>query len=91
MNAFLFVLLIVVAGIAIVGTKGTKWKLTNLAIILGFGGFGLAAGYGIGLWLHNIALGADVAIPLGISVAAAGVAGCSAWNKRRAKQDATRT
>jgi hypothetical protein len=85
MNLVLFLLLIIVAGIAIAGAKKTKWKLINLIIILGFAGFGLAVGYCIGLWRHNMALGTDVAIPLGISLAAAGVAGCSAWNKRRAR------
>ena len=83
MNLLLFVLLIVLAAVAIAGAKGMKWKLTNLVIILGFAGLGLAASYGMGLWRHNMALGAQVAMPLGISLAAAGVMRCSAWNKRR--------
>jgi len=40
-------------------------------------------GCGHRLWRHNMALGAQVAIPLGILLAAAGVIGFSAWNKRR--------
>jgi hypothetical protein len=48
MNLLLFVLLIILAAVAVAGAEGTKWKLTNLVIILGFAGLGLAASYGIG-------------------------------------------
>lgn len=69
--------LLLVEILTIMSTRGLKWRLVNLGIILAFTGLGFGIGYA--------AFGGLVRIPLAVSTGAAGAAGCSVWNKWRRK------
>jgi hypothetical protein len=70
---FWLIALAVVTGLTIAGAKGPKWRLTTLAIILGFTGLGVGVGY--------FATESTERIALAVSFGATGAAGCAAWNK----------
>ena len=86
MGALAFIACLVLSIMALIGAKGLKWKLLNLAIILGFMATGIAIGYGFGAWGSSPTIGAEVAVVLMPWLGLAGALGCIRRNKRRDKE-----
>jgi hypothetical protein len=78
--------LLLLSAMAVITAKGIKWKLINLAIILGFIGAGISIGAGLGAWGQNMAIGGELAVPLAICFGAVGALGC--WRRNRIREKA---
>jgi hypothetical protein len=70
--------MVVVTGFAVAGAKRLRRRLVNLGIIVG----STCIGFGIGY----VVVGGPAAMPMGLSVGAAGALGCSIWNEWRTKE-----
>jgi len=80
------ILLVICAVLAVAGAKGAKWKLLNVAIIVGFMVLGFGIGWLLGLWGGNMTIGAEAAVPLSLLLGALGGLGCIRRNKWREKK-----
>ena len=72
--------------VACFGAKSPKWKLFNFLIIAAFITLGFCIGWAMGLWGRNMAIGGEVAVPLGMTLGVVGAIGCIRRNKMREKQ-----
>ena len=73
------------AGFAIARTKGTKWKVLNLFIILAFMGLGVGIGFASDVGDKSMSIGTESTRPLTASLGIIGALACIQGNKRRAK------
>jgi hypothetical protein len=69
---------------AIAGAQGIQWKLTNLIIILGCIGLGIAIGYAAGLGSVNMGRVPNGAGPFAMILGTVGAMACVALNRSRA-------
>jgi len=86
-NTLAPLLWLVLSVLAVIGAKGAKAKLLSVGIIVACMAAGILIGAGIGLWGHNMEIGAHVAAPLMFWVGAVGAFHCIRRN--RAKENAT--
>jgi hypothetical protein len=77
--------LILGAGFAITGGQSVKWKLLNLAIILGCMGLGFGIGYAAGLGSENMGSVSNAGSPLSLMFGIVGALGCIQLNNWRVK------
>ncbi len=77
--------LILGVGFAIAGGQGVKWKLINVAIILGCMALGLGIGYAAGLGSKNMGSVPNEAVPFSMILGVVGAFGCVARNTTQAK------
>jgi predicted RND superfamily exporter protein len=77
---------LVLSVMAVVTARGIKWKLLNIAIILGFVAVGLGIGAAMGAWGGNMEIGGLAAVPLAVGLGAADALGCWRQNKMREKK-----
>jgi hypothetical protein len=70
------------AGLAIASGQGVKWRLLNLAIILGCMGVGYGLGYAVGLGRGNFGAVANQALPVSMMFGIVGALGCLWLNSR---------
>jgi hypothetical protein len=89
------VALIVLSYLAISTAKGSKWRLTNLGIIVVAVAFGFGLGVAGGVWGKNMELGGMIAVPLATWLGIFIAIGCWRRNKMRdkaaAREDLRRT
>jgi len=78
------VTLILGSGFAVASGEGVKWKLLNMAIILGCMGLGYGLGYSLGLGRGNFGSVANQALPLSMMFGIVGALGCL-WQTSRPK------
>jgi hypothetical protein len=77
--------LILGAGFAIAGGQGVKWKLLNVAVILGCMALGFGIGYAAGLGSNNMGRVPHAAVPFSMMFGVVGAFGCVARNQWRAE------
>jgi hypothetical protein len=85
MAALWLVALLLGTGFAIATGPGAKWKMLNVAIILGCMGIGLGLGYAIGLGSKNFGAVSNAATPLSMMFGVLGAMVCVARNTWSAK------
>jgi len=85
MAALWLVALLLGTGFAIATGPGAKWKILNMAIILGCMGIGLGLGYAIGLGSKNFGSVPNAAIPFSMMFGVLGAMVCVARNTWSAK------
>jgi hypothetical protein len=79
------VTLILASGFAIASGRGVKWKMLNLAIILGCMGLGYGIGYAAGLGSKNMGFVPHAALPFSLIFGIVGALGClgqTAWRMK---------
>jgi len=85
MTMLWLVTLILGSGLAVASGEGVKWKLLNVAIILGCMGLGYGLGYALGLGSKNMGMVPDQALPLAMMFGIVGALGCLWQNNSRSK------
>ena len=82
-SAILILALIVLSGAAVAGARATKWKATNLGIIVGMMGVGFGIGFLIGKISDDMAAGGHAATSLMLLLGCVAAVGCIVRNKIR--------
>jgi hypothetical protein len=77
--------LILGSGFAIAGGQSVKWRLFNLAIILGCMGLGFGIGYAAGLGSQNLGRISDAGWPFALMFGIVAALGCVQLNSWRMK------
>ena len=85
MTMLWLVTLILGSGFAVASGEGVKWKLFNMAIILGCMGLGYGLGYSLGLGSGNLGSVPNQALPLSMMFGIVGALGCLWQNNSRPK------
>jgi hypothetical protein len=86
MNLLWLAALILGSGFAVASGQTVRWKLLNLAIILGCMGLGFGIGSAIGLASKNMGRVPDAGLPLSMMCGIVGAFGCMQLrNNRRGK------
>jgi hypothetical protein len=85
MDALWLVPLLLGTSFAIATGPGAKWKVLNVAIILGCMGLGMGLGYAMGLGSKNLGVVPHAAIPFSMMFGVLGAMVCVARNTWSAK------
>jgi|SRR5882724_11157085 len=89
MGGVWLVAMIVLSYLAISTAKGSKWRLINLAIIIGAATFGFGLGAAAGAWGRNMEIGGMIAVTLATWFGITAALGC--WRRNKLRDNASDT